>query len=63
MKGLFGDPFVLQFYGRRVVSHDRKKAEAYDETILFREQEKWLSSMLEAGMKDGRFKKATVDQI
>ena len=44
-------------------SHLFEEIEPYDETILFREQEKWLSSMLEAGMKDGRFKKATVDQI
>lgn len=31
-----------------------EEIEPYDETILFREQERWLSSMLEAGMKDVR---------
>ena len=31
-----------------------EEIEPYDETILFREQEKWLSSMLEVGMKDVR---------
>lgn len=30
-----------------------EEIEPYDETILFREQERWLTSMLEAGMKDG----------
>ena len=29
-----------------------EELEPYDETILFREQENWLSSMLNAGMKD-----------
>ena len=31
-----------------------EEIEPYDETILFREQEKWLSSMLEAGVEDVR---------
>ena len=31
-----------------------EELESYDESILLHEQEKWLSSMLEAGMEDIR---------
>ena len=57
---------LLSEYGYQ--SYLFEELESYDESILLHEQEKWLSSMLEAGMEDiragrGVLAKETIEEI